>query len=213
LGGILGGVLAFWGINLLVAIGPDSIPSVKETRLDGLGLGFALLLSFLTGIAFGLVAALQSSEPNLNESLKEGSRSATAGLRRNRVRSLLVVSEVVFSLALLIGAGLMIKSFARLLRVDLGFNPQNLLTLEVSLPESKYSDSHQVITFYQQLLDRVQTLPGAHSIGAISQLPLGGAEEINDFTIEGRPASTPGEKPLADLRTISADYFRAMSIP
>jgi putative ABC transport system permease protein len=212
-GGVIGILLTFLGIDLLLALSPKNIPRLGEINIDASVLCFTLIISIVTGGLFGLAPALQASRLNLNESLKEGARNSTGGLHRNRVRTLLVVSEVALSLVLLLGAGLMIRSLARLLTVDPGFNPKNVLTLGLSLPTSKYAESNQQTAFFQQVIERLKALPGVQSVGAVSALPLSGAEEASSFMVEGGATIDSSEMPMADRRRASADYFRAMGIP
>jgi putative ABC transport system permease protein len=212
-GGLLGVWLAMWGIDLLVALSPGHLPRPAEIGIDNRVLGYTFLVSLLTGIVFGLIPALQSSRPDFNEALKEGGRGASGSPRRVRARSLLVVSEVALALVLLISAGLLLKSFVSLQNVQPGFVPDNLLTVEIGLPEQKYADDMRIADFYRQLIARVQRLPGAEAVGAVSHLPLTGAEEIDGFSIEGRPAPVAGLTQSADFRIIAPDYFRAMRIP
>lgn len=211
-GGTLGLLLALWGIELLLTISPINLPRVDTVSIDGRVFAFTLVISLLTGIGFGLAPAIQVSKPDLNDALKEGGRSSPVGFRHNRFRSLLVVSEVALSLVLLIGAGLMIRSFVTLLNVDPGLNAQNVLTLDIGLPRTKYTGPQQ-IAFFQQVISRMQALPGVQSAGAVYPLPLSGAEEGMGFAIEGRPVTNPGESFNAGPRWVSADYFKVMSIP
>jgi putative ABC transport system permease protein len=213
-GGALGVWLAMWGVDLLVALSPGNLPRPAEIGIDRRVLGYTFLVSLATGILFGLIPALHSSRPDFSEALKEGGRGASGSPRRQRARSLLVVSEVALALVLLISAGLLLKSFVGLQKVQPGFAPDNLLTVEIGLPEQKYADDRRIADFYRQLIARVQSLPGAEAVGAVSHLPLSGAEEIDGFSIEGRP--DPREGGLvqsADFRVIAPDYFRAMGIP
>ncbi len=213
LGGAAGLLLAMWGVDLLIRLIANSIPRANEISLDGRVLGFTLLISLMTGLLFGLLPALQTSRPDLTESLKEGGRDSAESFRRNRARSLLVVCEVALTLVLLIGAGLLIKSFLRLRDVNPGFNPAGTLTLELSLPASKYSDGAQIAGFYQQLLPRVEALPGVQAAGAVSVLPLSGNDESNFVGIEGHQPLPPGQALRAGRRIVNPDYFRAMGIP
>jgi putative ABC transport system permease protein len=211
-GGVLGLALALWGIYLLVSLKPANISRLTEIQLDARALAFTVVLSLLTGLVFGLFPALHVSTPNLNESLKEGGKNQGTGPRQHRLRNLLVISEVALSLMLAIGAGLLIKSFVRLSNVDLGFDQHGLLTMEIALPPSKYQDSQRQVTFFQQALESLKSMPNVQHVGAISDLPLlGGNSTI--FQVEGVPAITEGEKPLTEYRLINADYFRAMRIP
>jgi putative ABC transport system permease protein len=213
-GGAFGLLLAFGGIKLLIAINPSNIPRLSEVDIDGRVLGFTFLVSILTGLIFGLIPALQASKPDLNETLKaEGGRGSTGGIRKQRVRSLLVISEVALTSLLLIGAGLMIKSFVTLQKVNPGFNPYNVLTMQVNLPQTKYREDHQIASFYEQVLGRVETLPGVLSAGASTIVPLIDRKYIRRFTIDGRAPASPDERLMANHRSISPDYLRAMGIP
>jgi putative ABC transport system permease protein len=213
-GGLFGLILAFVGIRLLVAINPANIPRLSEIDIDGRVLGFTLLISLLTGVIFGLVPALQATKPDLNETLKaEGARGSTGGIRKQRVRSLLVISEVALTVLLLIGAGLMIKSFYSLQKVQLGFNPENVLTMQVNLPSVKYSEDSQITTFYDQVIQRVRALPGVQAVGAATSIPLMDRRFVRRFTIDGRAPATPDERLTAHFRSVSYDYHRAMGIP
>jgi putative ABC transport system permease protein len=211
-GGALGLALSVWGVQALTSLGADNIPRAQEIGLDWWVVGFTFSISILTGIVFGLAPALQVSNPDLNETLKESGRT-TAGAHSGRVRSLLVIAEVALSLVLLIGAGLMIKSLHRLNEVKPGFNPDKLLTMGVTLLSSRYPEDQQVVALYQQLLERLGSAPGAESVGAISELPLAGNNSNDYFTIEGRPAIAKEEQPLVEYRVITPDYFKSMGIP
>jgi putative ABC transport system permease protein len=212
-GGAIGLLLALWGVDVLVALSPESIPRIKEVRVDGGVLAFTLLLSLASGVVFGLAPALYSSRLNLNESLKEGGRGATESIGRRRLRNTLVVSEIALSLMLLIGAGLMINSFVRLQNVNPGFNPENLLTMHISLPFVKYNDGNKTIAFYQQLLAKVESLPGVGSAGLAFSLPPNLLEVSDDFAIEEHP-TPPGESnPAAPVVWVSTGFFKTMGMP
>ena len=211
LGGALGLMLASWGIDLLVALKPANLPRVAEIGIDPRVFGFTAMLSLLTGVGFGLIPARHISRPDLNAGLRESSRSATGGPGRQRLRGILVVSEVALSLVLLIGAGLMIRSFARLLSVDPGFEPNNVLTAFVALPSAKYPDAQRQTAFFDQLMQRTQSLPGVVAAAGASDLPLYGGNSTA-FDIEGRPPTAGGQRPLVDYRAITPEYFRAMGM-
>lgn len=212
MGGGLGLLLALWGIDLLIAASPAEIPLLTEIALDSRVLAFALIVSILTGLVFGIVPALAASKLNVNESLKEGGRSSTQGTRGNRVRSFLVVSEVALSLVLLAGAGLLVKSFLRLLQTDLGYDPARVLALNVPLSKAKYTDADAQARFFQEALQRIGTLPGVEAAGATNLLPLNGNDRFNTFNIEGHPRAMPGSELAARSQVISPDYFRATSM-
>ena len=209
-GGILGAMLALWGTDLLVALAPANLPRLGEVRLDAGVLGYTLLISLGTGLLFGFAPAFQSARVGLNESLKEGGRGSTGG--RHRLRSGLVVSEIALALVLLIGAGLLIENFAQLLRVQPGFNPESVLTFNVVLPDNPYQDRAKAGVFFDQVVRRLQTLPGVKSVSASNALPLSGADEADGFEIVGRPR-VPGQMQTANFRWVTPDYFRTMEIP
>jgi putative ABC transport system permease protein len=212
-GGIIGVLLALWGLDLLLAIGEDSIPRASEIKLDGWALGFSLLTSIGTGLLFGLVPALQVSRPDMNEALKEGSRSASGSIRRNKTRSLFVVSQVAICLVLLIGAGLMIKSFGKLVGVSPGFNPENVLAMNISISGSRYAGSEQVVGFYQRALEQLSSLPGVQSAAAITGVPMAGGFGSRYFRVEGRPPQPAGQGFNANVNLTTPGYFRTMNIP
>lgn len=219
LGGTFGLVIAWLGIQFLAANIPPSstltvIIGARGISLDRWMLAFTLLISLVTGIIFGLAPALQLSKPDLNETLKESGRGASGSFRGRRLRNLLVVSEVALSLVLLIGAGLMIKSFLGLLRLNPGFDPHNVLTMEVSPLQSTYVDDQQIRSFYQQTLERIKNLPGVMDVGMTSHLPLSGNNRVRNVDIEGRAPTQAGQPaPIANYRITSSGFFRALSIP
>ncbi|HYE65886.1 MAG TPA: ABC transporter permease, partial [Pyrinomonadaceae bacterium] len=212
IGGGLGLLLSVWGINLLEAFIPDSISQARAIPINLRVFVFTLLVSLLTGVIFGLVPALQASKTNLNETLKEGGRDSAAGTHSNRARSLLVIAEVALALVLLIGAGLLIKSFIRLRSVDPGFRTDHLLTMKIVLPELKYPDKEKRAAFYTELLNRIETLPGVQSAAVTTSLPLTFKGNSAGITIEGRPEPAPDQRPIAVTRVISPNYFHAMGI-
>ena len=211
-GGAAGLFLAKWGMDLLLKLAPQDLPRMSGVSLDGRALAFTAAITLLTGVIFGLVPALQSSRPNLNETMKDAGRGSTEGGRRQLVRNSLVVLEVASALMLLVGAGLLIKSFWRLQNVDPGFNPENALTLSVSLPQTKYPEENQQVAFFQQLLEKVSALPGVQAAGATDPLPLTG-DSVYGFAVQGRPPLPPGQGQSTNFYTVSADYFKAMGIP
>jgi putative ABC transport system permease protein len=207
-GGGLGVLLALLCKDLLVAFSPGNIPRLDEARLDARVLGFSIGITLLTTLLFGLVPALQASKPDLVTTLKEGGRKG--GAQSGRVRNGLVVAEVALALVLVIGAGLMIRSFLRLQRVDPGFNPNNLLMVSVALPGAKYPEDSQAVTFFDQAEERIRALPGVVEVGATNVAALKGMGYTNDMTIEGRPP----EDYVREIRhkTTTPNYFRTMGI-
>jgi putative ABC transport system permease protein len=213
-GGILGSLLAMWGVEVLVAISPQNIPRLNEISLNWQVLSFTFFISLATGVVFGLLPALHATNPNLTESLKEGGRSSTEGLRGSRLRNSLVVSEIAIALVMLIGAGLMIKSFVRLQKVDPGFHPERILTLDIGLPSAKYKEDAQVVGFYNQFMTRVAAQRGVESVAAVSSLPLSGGGDVISFEVEGRPiAPVAGQAVDSEYRIITPGYFATMGIP
>jgi putative ABC transport system permease protein len=212
-GGVAGLAIAVWGVDFLIAVSPESIPRLAETSVDGTVLAFTAAVSLLTGLAFGLVPALQVSRPDLNEALKEGSRGATDGVRRNRVRTALVVTELALALVLLVGAGLMVRSFARLLDVDPGFNPEGVLAATIPLPSAKYPEDPQQVAFFERVRDRVRALPGVVAAGAVSNPPISGGAWQTNYAVEGREEPDEGAVLFTDVVVASPDYFRVMEIP
>jgi putative ABC transport system permease protein len=212
-GGVLGLLIAVLGTRALIAMSPPNIPRVQTVSIDLHAALFLFAATILTSIGFGLVPALQASSVNVNDALKEGGRGGSEGVQRNRLRSLLVVSEFALALMLLIGAGLMIRTFAALEAVDPGFNPHNLISMIVSVAGSKEADAGRRELFYRQLIERVRSLPGVQAAGAINHLPLAGDLWGWHFAIEGRPKPRPGEAPGAVYRMVTPGYFAAMHLP
>ena len=210
IGGSLGLLLARWGIELILYISPDAIPRSKEIALDWRVMAFTIAVSFLTGILFGLVPALQAGVVDVHETLKETGRG-TSG--RHWLRSSLVVVEVATTLVLLIGAGLMIRSFYRLQKVNPGFSYEHLTSFSVALPDKKYKTDEQQADFYKRLLENLRGLPGVESTAAASGLPLGNNGWQTSFTIDGRPAPPRNQTPLMEACLVTPDYFQAMNIP
>ena len=211
-GGVCGLLIAVVGIKLLMTLTPPDIPRTKEVGLDFWVLGFTLLVSLLTGVIFGLAPALQASKVNINESLKEGGRSATAGSGTRRVSNILVIAEVAISLMLLISAGLMIKSFLQLRAVSPGFDAHNLLTMQIALSPTKYPQEPQQMQFVEQLTARIADIPGVKAVGVSNGLPLGRGSET-PYLVEGQTALTADQQPVAVEFGITPDYFTAMNIP
>ena len=209
LGGMLGLLLAWGGVHLLVSLAPADIPRREDISLDYHALWFTFLLSLLTVLFFGLMPGFQATRANLDDALKEGSRS---GFRRQRIRSVMVVAELALALVLLVGSGLLIHSLLRLQRVNPGFDPENLLTMRVGLPTLETRPEQQ-IAIYQQMLSRLQNLPGAKAAALTSSLPFAGSYSWTaSFQIEGQPIE-PGREPMAGWRFVSPSYFQTMGIP
>jgi predicted permease len=211
IGSAVGLLLAYWLLDLIVALAPQNTPRLDDIALDQRALLVTLGITLLTGIFFGLAPVWQISRVNLNQSLKDSSRGVQGAKSSRRTLGALVVAETALALILLVGAGLLMKSFINLQQVNPGYNPANVLTAVVSLPSATYPRA-QVQAFHQQLLERLSTLPGLQSVGAISSLPLAGFDNDNSFVIEGRPKALPNQQPVAWANSVSQDYFRTMGI-
>jgi len=218
-GGSLGLLLSVWGVEALRAGMPANfaklVPGWSNLNIDWTVFGFTLLLSLLTGVVFGLAPAFTTSKTNLNESLKEGGRSGggSQARGRNRTRSVLVVAEIALSLVLLVGAGLMVRSFVSLMNTDPGFNSANVLTFDVALPRSRYAENVDRTNFYQRLIERLAMLPGATGAAAVNNVPLGFNSSDVGFWREDGAAPAPGKAPLAQFGVGTPNYFNTMEIP
>jgi putative ABC transport system permease protein len=213
LGGASGLLLAAWGVAGLVPLIPRDVPLIQVISLDWRVLGVSLSLSLVTGVIFGLAPALQASKSDLTTALKEEGRGLSGGLHCNRTRAAIVIAEVALSFMLLVGAGLLMRSFLRLLEVNPGFNPDRVVTFDFALPGAKYTKRDQEAAFYQQLAQRVATLPGVEAAGVVDPLPLSNNNSSTSIFIEGQPPMTPAERPKTQLRFVSPDYLRALGIP
>jgi putative ABC transport system permease protein len=208
-GGVAGLLVAIWGVDLLLSLSPAQIPRYNKIGVDLTVLLFTVAVAVGAGFVFGLAPALQTARIDLNESLKDGARGT--GFNHRRVSNLLVVAQIAMTLVLLVGAGLLVRSFIRLLSVNPGFVAENVLTASVMLPQAKYADPQRRAEFYRQLEMRLKALPEAASVGAVTRLPLG--SNVTSFVqIEGQPVQ-PGHWPEIDFRRASDDYFRTMGIP
>jgi putative ABC transport system permease protein len=211
LGGGLGLLLALWGTSLVETIGAKVTPLLASIKIDLRVLGFTFAIALLTGLVFGLVPALQSSNPDLNETLKEGGRSSGAASSRSSLRNILVIGEVAMALVLLIAAGLLIKSVLRLRDVHPGFNPENQLTMGLVLPRTKYPQPSEWLAFYDQLTERLEALPGVQSAGFTTVLPFSGNFDGRALAVEDHPKPR-GEEISVDLYVTTPGYLQAMSI-
>jgi putative ABC transport system permease protein len=211
LGGVAGIGFAALGAKFAATLDPVNFPRINEVSLDWRVLGFAFLVSLFTGVLFGLAPVMQLPSSSLSVALKEGGRG-TAGPSRGWLRRTLVVSEIALALVLLIGAGLLVSSFIRLMQVGRGLDPTNVLTVNLNLPFSKYATGVQQTLILGRMLESVRTAPGVQSAGLTLTLPFAGGP-ATDFEILGRPPSTEGHEPTADVRVADADYFRTLRIP
>ena len=210
--GLLGLLLAYAGVKLLVALTPSEVPRLHEIGLHVPVFLWTLAISVVTGLLFGLAPALQASRPDLNSALKESSGRNPGSFQGSELRNLLVVSEVAVALLLLVGAGLMTKSFLRLQQVDPGFDATNVVSMNIALPTSKYR-AQQLNNFYDQLFERIRNLPGVKSVGGINPLPLGGTNISLSVLDEGAPAVALTDRPSVGVRVVTPGYFQTMSIP
>jgi predicted permease len=214
LGGILGLLLAVWAIDMLVSVNPGNIPRVEEIGVDGRVLAFSLAVSLLTGLLFGLAPALKASRPDLNSSLKEGATAALAGIRRQPLRSGLIVTEVALTLVLLVGAGLMLKSFRQLRSVDPGFRKENVLAMRVPPPDVEDPEAARWMSFYREVVERVQALPGVGSAAVSSAIPMEGGGSESGVVAEGQPfPDSPEESTLTQWQMVSPEYFSTLRVP
>ena len=211
LGGGLGILLAVWGNDLVLSQIPEELPNWMEIRIDGGVLIFTAITAILTGLVFGVVPALESSRPNLNETLKDGGRGTSVGGRRGRMRSGLVVLETALALVLLIGATLMMRSFLNLRQLEPGFNTATQVTARLYLSRDRYPDAASRIAFFRDALDRLTTTPGVEAAAATNYLPLSGNNTNSSVKAEGQPV-VPGQMPMASWRPITHDYFRAFGM-
>jgi putative ABC transport system permease protein len=213
-GGLAGLLLAWWAISVARVAVAEQIPihRLEAVQLDGWVLLFTLAASLLSGVLFGIVPALSASGATLTDALKEGGRTGTS--RRGKyVRNALAVVEIALALVLLVGAGLLVRSFIRLLGVDPGFNTERVVTMNITLPRVRYPEPAQQVQFYQRLLGRVETLPGVEAASVNSFLPFTGLGAATGFEVVGQPKPAAGEEPVCDVRVIANDYFKAMGIP
>jgi len=212
-GAFAGLLLALRGTELLTSLSPAKMLQLQPVTTDARVLGFTLLVSLLTGLLFGLAPAWQAARQDAQLALTESAKSSP-GKRQRRLRESFVVAEIVFALALLIGAGLLIRSFARVLDTKPGFESHNLLTMMISASSAKkYSDTAQVSAFYSEAIKRIEALPGVEATGIVSNLPFGGNMDMSGFHVEEKPLANPADAPSAERYGISPDYPRAMGIP
>jgi putative ABC transport system permease protein len=213
-GGAAGLLLAWWGTATLVELSPPELGDFQHVELSAPVLGFTFVVTLLTGVIFGLVPATEASNLKLSDTLKEAGRSLAGHTRSQRLRSALVVAEIALALVLLVGAGLLLRSFLRLQGVDAGFNARNVLTMRVALPSARYNDDAKRINFFTQALERMQSLPSVEVVGAINYTPFLGLGTTTGFDIEGRPKSLPNQ-PTGTTGVCLTDqnFFRTLKIP
>jgi predicted permease len=217
-GGLCGLLIAFVAVKVLRVYGPENIPRLGEIGVNGRVLAFTFFISLLTGIVFGLVPALRASRVDLNEVLKEGGRSSATGgafgLGHHQVRKLLIIAEVALSLVLLIGAGLLVRSYGRIANAHPGFDARNVLSLRLAIPVSKYGTPESIVSFYQRVYERIRALPGVESVGVTYSLPMSTVSFAwEPITVEGYVSKTAQDSIISNTRIVSPGYFRTMGIP
>jgi putative ABC transport system permease protein len=211
LGGGIGFLLGGWAVQVILALSPPNIPRLQETTLDARVFLFSFFISLLAGVLFGLAPVWHASRVNLTEALNADNRSGTA-TGRHRAHGLLVTAEVALAILLLTGAGLMLESLVRLQSVDLGFRPQRVAAFDITLQGANYEGYTRQRQFYRQARERLTSVPGVRSVAAISELPLGGVENLNFFFVEGASAPPTGQEPFAETRKITPRYFETMEV-
>ena len=209
LGGIAGLIFSFWAVDAFIALSPTQLPRQPEVGVNLTVLGFSLAIALLTGLMAGLLPALQASRPDLTAALKEGDARSGAGRGRRRARNLLAATQIALSVMLLVSAGLLIKSFARLLDVDPGFRPQRVLSASLALPSSRYPDGDAALRFYERLTERIASLPGVAAAATASMIPLTGQNWCNGFILEGQEDEA---EECAEFRAVSPSYFEVMGV-
>jgi putative ABC transport system permease protein len=212
LGAVVGLLLAVWGVELLVSLKPAGIPRLDNVRIDATVILFTIAIALVTGVLFGLFPAFSVTR-GLNASLKESGRGAVTTRAGTRVRAVLVIAELALAVMLLAGAGLLMRSFAKLQAVDPGFRAGQALTFELTLPDARYKEDPHRITFFDQLLPRLRALPGVTAASAVMGLPLSGLDFIISFEVGGRPPVPPAQQPAMQVRVATPDYFSAVGIP
>ncbi len=213
LGGLLSLLIAQWSLTLLAALSPVDLTSAHELTLSYPVLAFTGAISILTALACGMAAAWSGSRPDVQQALVEGGRQIGGNLRHRRLRHAFVVAEIALAVVLLVGAGLMLRSFAAMREVDPGFDPHHVLTMRMQLPRAKYPDEPARIRFFHDVTARVANLPGIEAVGTVSYLPMAGLGAATDFTIEGQPPSAPGQEKVTAVTVCDDGFFRALKIP
>jgi putative ABC transport system permease protein len=210
--GVCGVLLSQWGTRVLASLTLDTLPRMAGVHIDFVVLAFAVAISLGSGVLFGLAPALQLSKPDLNTVLRDEGRGSTGSRSRHRAGGVFVIAQVALSMVLLVGSGLMIRSFARLQTVDLGFDPAHVLTMRIALPPTKYETPQQQIAFYNRVLNAVRTLPALQAAAVSSALPLN-TSRISPALPEGQPAVPFGQRPILNIQTISPDYAKVLHVP
>jgi putative ABC transport system permease protein len=212
-GGLAGLLVSIWAVAIFVKLSPGDIPRLNEASVDFRLLAFTLLVSLLTGLGFGLLPAFQATRTNLNTSLKEGGTKASEGRQRRGARNILVVTEIALAQVLLVGAALLAISYVRVTEINPGFNPDGVLTAKIAPSNKKYPDAKSRATYYTNVLEHLQSLPGVESAGMVMNLPLTGSSMNRGFRVEGRPVPKADENVTMDFQIVSPSYFSTLEIP
>jgi putative ABC transport system permease protein len=212
LGGVVGLLVAQWSLGVLLAISPVDLTASGRVSLSYPVLAFTGTISFITALVCGLAPAFEGSRADVQETLKDGARQVGGGIRHRRMRQAFVVAEIALAVVLLVGAGLMLRSFSSLRRVDPGYSTANILTMRLQLPSVKYTNDQQRIRFFQEATARIQELAGVQSVGAISYLPLTGLGAGTGFTIEGEPPPPPGQSPTTNVSVCDNGFLKTMNV-
>ena len=212
-GGVLGVLLAFWGVDLILALDPGEVPRVAPVSVDGYALGFALLLSLVTGVLFGVVPAWQASRPELQSTLKDNTRGATGDGQRHFARAGLVLAEVSLSLVLLVGAGLLFRSLMTLVDMPMGFSTSRMLTMSVAPTGENYKSPGQFVAYWDRVLETIGALPGVEQVALTGSVPMGGGMSVLAFQPDNKPLVPPNQQPVSNFVDIGAGYFSTMGIP
>jgi putative ABC transport system permease protein len=213
LSGVVGLLIALWGLSAIKYYGADQLPRLDEVQINARVLAFTFTISVLTAVLFSLIPIFKASRPDINGVLKAGAKNATSSGTLRLWRDSLVVAEVTLGLVLLIGAGLMIRSFGMLVNVNPGFDPKNVLMGRISLTRASYENTEERVRYVNQTLERLQALPGVESAAFVAPMPFSGGNVGGDFRIEGRPKPEPGQEPSANVRSVTPQYFQAIKIP
>ncbi|HTM33180.1 MAG TPA: ABC transporter permease [Vicinamibacterales bacterium] len=212
-GGAFGVLLAFWGVDLILALEPGEIPRVAPIAVNGQALSFAVGLSVITGLLFGVVPAWQASRPELQNTLKDATRGTTGDGHRHLARMGLVLAEVALSLVLLVGAGLLFRSLMNLLNVPLGFSSSQITTMQVAPTGEGYRSPEQAVAYWERVLERVQAVPGVEKVALTNSMPMSGNIGILSYSAEGKPQLPPNQSPLSHFASVSPSYFTLLGIP
>jgi putative ABC transport system permease protein len=212
-GGGLGVLLAFWGVDLILALDPGEVPRVAPIGVDGYALSFALGLSLITGVLFGVVPAWQASRPELQNTLKDNTRGSTGDGQRHLARAGLVLAEVSISLVLLVGAGLLFRSLMTLVDMPLGFSTSRMLTMNVAPTGDNYRSPAQLLAYWDRVVERVQAIPGVERVALTGSVPMGGGMSVLAFQPDSKPPVPANQQPLTNFVDVGPGYFGALGIP